>query len=237
MSKDRLFQDSQYPIDAFRFDERVAAVFDNMVSRSVPFYGEIQKLVVQLTMAFAQPETSIYDLGCSTGTTLAVLSEVALPDVHLIGMDASMPMLDRARAKLSGKSVELICQDLNQPFTLKPASVVILNLVLQFLPRERRLAVLREVKQSLVPGGCVVIVEKVVPHAVSLRPLYTSLYHNFKRDNGYSDDEIQRKAQALHATLFPLTPDENRQLLLEAGFTIVEPFFQWVQFFGVMAQV
>ncbi len=236
-SKDRLFQDAHFPTDRFQFDDRVASVFDNMVSRSVPFYGDIQHLLVHLAVAVAQPGATIYDLGCSTGTTLAILEPMVSPNVGLVGWDYSDSMLAKAREKLAGTRIELAIQDLNAPFQLTRPSVVILNLVLQFLQPERRLAVLREIRHSLMPGGVVLIVEKVLPNTPALRPLYTELYHDFKRRNGYTNDEISRKAIALQSTLIPLTSSENMASLSEAGFSTVEPFFQWVQFFGVMAQV
>lgn len=67
--KDQVYLDEQVDITDFKFDHKVATVFDDMVARSVPFYVEIQRMVRELTADFATPGTSVYDLGCSTGTT------------------------------------------------------------------------------------------------------------------------------------------------------------------------
>ena len=66
---DRIFSEQQ-PTTDFTFDARTAKVFDDMVDRSVPFYGEIQRMITELAADFAVPGTNLYDLGCSTGTTL-----------------------------------------------------------------------------------------------------------------------------------------------------------------------
>ena len=66
--QDRVFQQVAR-IEDFAFDEKVAKVFDNMVSRSVPFYNEIQRIQSDLIMDFLPEENGIVcDLGCSTGT-------------------------------------------------------------------------------------------------------------------------------------------------------------------------
>src|SRR2546427_7233138 len=97
-AKDVLFNTPRKAGD-FDFGDATAAVFDDMLARSVPFYHEVQDMVVNLATTFAQPGTRIYDLGCSTGTTLLRIAQ-AQPgaDVELVGVDNSPAMLDRARA-------------------------------------------------------------------------------------------------------------------------------------------
>ena len=53
-SKEKMMQDKVFnkPIDKkFEFDEAVASVFDDMLSRSVPFYDEVRKLIISLILA------------------------------------------------------------------------------------------------------------------------------------------------------------------------------------------
>ena len=93
------------PLDSpaqFVFDERVAAVFDNMISRSVPLYEDIQRATAKLCGRLARPHTTIFDLGCSSGTTLALIAaEVSDPTVRIVGIDNSPAMLAECRNKLS----------------------------------------------------------------------------------------------------------------------------------------
>jgi len=68
--EDRIFQQINR-VEDFTFDERVATVFDNMVSRSVPFYSEVQRLQSDLIVEFLPEKDGVVcDLGCSTGTTI-----------------------------------------------------------------------------------------------------------------------------------------------------------------------
>ncbi len=69
-TKDEVFKARLESITDFQFGEKVASVFDDMLERSVPFYREIQRMVAD----FAVENTNIYDLGCSTGTTMLFLN-------------------------------------------------------------------------------------------------------------------------------------------------------------------
>ena len=80
---DRIFAEPDRPRD-FRFDHRTAGVFDDMVSRSVPFYAEIQRMTGELAADFAVPGTNLYDLGCATATTLAELEPLVDPAVRFV---------------------------------------------------------------------------------------------------------------------------------------------------------
>ncbi len=59
----------------FEFDEEVASVFDDMLNRSVPFYKEMQRLTINFALNFLEEDDKVYDLGCSTASTLIELSK------------------------------------------------------------------------------------------------------------------------------------------------------------------
>src|SRR5690348_3657030 len=86
--KDEVFKEETMIAD-FNFGEKVASVFDDMLDRSVPFYSEFQRMIAEMARDFAADRTNIYDLGCSTGTTLLNLANVVRNNVNLIGIDYS----------------------------------------------------------------------------------------------------------------------------------------------------
>ena len=240
-SRDELFARTARRRGDFAFDESVAAVFDDMLERSVPFYVEQQAMIGELARRYWQPGTIVLDLGCSTGTTLLSLCS-SLPDARATGIDNSAPMLDRARSALEraglDERIELIEADLEGgvgELGLEPASVVTICWTLQFLDPDRRDALLRDVHDLLVPGGILALAEKVVPDDGSIGDLYTDLYYEFKSRNGYSQTEIAQKRAALDGVLVPLTIDGNLELLRRAGFESPSTFFQWYPFAAFVA--
>jgi tRNA (cmo5U34)-methyltransferase len=134
--RDRVFQEPQAVAD-FTFGEKVASVFDDMLDRSVPFYQEIQRMITDFAADFAVDNTAIYDLGCSTGTTLLNLDAVVPPGVQFVGVDSSEQMLKRCREKFEASSLhrsyDLVQADLNQGVPIRNASMVLMVLTLQFV--------------------------------------------------------------------------------------------------------
>ena len=83
----------------FEFDEEVAAVFDDMLARSVPFYEESQKITEFFVQKHLSENGLVYDLGCSTATLLINIRKKINSQAKLIGLDTSEAMLERARKK------------------------------------------------------------------------------------------------------------------------------------------
>lgn len=237
MKRDRLFQQTAARASDFEFTKEVAEIFDDMLLRSVPFYLEQQLLIVELAQIFYQPKTVAYDLGCSTGTTLLHLSR-KLKHARLVGYDNSAPMVEKAQARIKAQGlsthIDIRQGDLQRDLLLSQASVVTLCWTLQFIRPQLRAALLSHIYTSLESGGALIVTEKVLTASTQLNRLFIDRYYEFKKRNGYSNQEIMRKREALENVLIPLCVDENVQLFHQAGFDIVEPFFQWYNFVGFL---
>ena len=235
--KDQLFQT---PANGdFRFDDKTAAVFDDMISRSVPWYDEIQRMIGEIAADFARSDTSLFDLGCSTGTSLLALDPIIDPAVRFVGVDSSQEMLDKARQKLaacpSGRAFDLVQADLHQTQVVENASVAVMNLTLQFIRPLYRERVIRNIHQGLNDQGCLILVEKLTLGDSLFNRLFIRYYYNLKKRQGYSESEIAHKREALENVLIPYRPEENLELLSNAGFRHVEEFFRWYNFSGLIA--
>src|SRR5258706_4718042 len=130
MGKDEVFKDEIEKASDFKFSENVAKVFDDMVNRSVPYYGEIQRMMAELAADHAREGSDVYDLGCSTGTTMVGMDTMVNPNIRFIGVDDSQEMLDKFKSQLLplafSRNDELRCADLNQGVKVQNASVVVL---------------------------------------------------------------------------------------------------------------
>lgn len=235
---DRIFAEPR-PVTDFEFGTETAGVFDDMVGRSVPFYDEIQRMIGELAADFATEGSNLYDLGCSTATTLAMLDPLVPPGVRFIGVDNSAAMLAQAKKKLASRGVtrplELQLADLHEGPAIENASVTLLLLTLQFIRPLYRERLVRRIAQGTNENGCVILVEKLTTENTLLNRLFIKHYYDMKRRKGYSDLEISQKREALENVLIPYRPEENRRLLLENGFRHVEEFFRWYNFGAMVA--
>lgn len=237
--EDKVFAEKADMTTDFKFDNKTAAVFDDMVTRSVPFYDEIQRMVTEIVADFAQPGTNLYDFGCATGTTFVLLDDLVDPQVRFVGIDNSGEMLEKARIKLdqmeSGRPFELVNADLHSQFTLENASVALLVLTLQFVRPLYRDKLIRRIVDAMPENGALIMVEKLTSSHTLLNRLFIKYYYDYKKRNGYSEVEISQKREALENVLIPYRIEENHEMLREAGFRHVEEFFRWYNFCGMVA--
>ncbi len=236
-SRDRLFQHPG-PVGDFVFDAAVARVFPDMIARSVPGYAAIINMIELLTAQYARGGTRLYDLGCSLGAaSLAMATGLAHDDCEIVAVDNAPAMLDRAREHLadSPRPVRLVEADIREQ-AIENASVVVLNFTLQFLPPADRTALLRRVREGLVPGGILILSEKIAGETPEADEVLVAMHHAFKRRQGYSELEISQKRAALERVLVPEPLSVHLARLEAAGFQRADPWFQCFNFVSVVAR-
>jgi len=221
----------------FEFDEAVASVFDDMLSRSVPFYDEVQKLIISLIVAEEAEGKKVLDLGSSTAKFLLDLSSKMKTDMQLKGLDNSEAMLDRARQKCQafGANINLEYGDMLE-YTYEQEDIVVANYTLQFIRPMERLGLIRNIYKGLNKDGQFIFSEKVVFKEKKLDKQMIDIYYVYKKEQGYSDYEIAQKREALENVLIPFTIEENIKMCRDAGFGSVETVFQWANFVTFVAK-
>lgn len=237
MNKDTLYRHGESRED-FTFNEQVAEVFDDMVNRSVPLYATVIDAVARLLNRKQQQQLTVYDLGCSTGTTLLELSRrLEHESLQLIGIDNAPAMVTRARRKaamFSKTDILSFREDDISTCTLENADVILCNYTLQFTRPVVRQALVQRFFEALPEGGLLIVSEKVLANGPFNRQ-FIEIYHDFKRQQGYSELEISAKREALENVLVPFSMEENLDLLRQAGFSHVEVFCKWFNFASMAA--
>ena len=240
MKKDQIFAAKTNAVADFNFGADTAEVFEDMLERSIPLYRELQRMLGEIAAEFAVDGTRVYDLGCSNGITLDTVGKAiaaAGRSVELVGVDYSQPMLDKARSRLADGPLgapTLVLGDLNAGCAIENASVVILNLTLQFIRPLFRDRLVHAIHDGLNSNGCVILVEKVLGNDSLFNRTFIKFYYDMKRRNDYSDMEISQKREALENVLIPYRIDENFELLKRNGFGSVDTFFKWYNFAGIV---
>jgi len=235
---DALYSKPLENVDSFVFDERVANVFDDMINRSVPAYRTVVGLTGIMTSHFYQENSRCYDLGCSLGATTLAMAHHIPASGHIIGIDNSPAMIERCKQAIEKKKpsarIELLCEDI-QNITIQSASVIALNYTLQFIPIEQRLSLLAKIYQGMLPGGALLLSEKILLDNNEDDALFSELHHDYKRANGYSDLEISQKRSALENVLIRDSLSTHKTRLKEAGFSRIQTWFQCFNFASLIA--
>jgi len=218
----------------FEFDEEVAAVFDDMLERSVPFYKESQKITEFFALKQLQDGGILYDLGSSTASLLINISKKVSStcSVKLIGLDNSEAMLEQAHKKcqaLGALHVELHNADILE-YDYKEADVFVSNYTLQFIRPLVREELVKKIALSLKKEGIFIFSEKVISHQSKLNKDLIECYYDFKKEQGYSEFEISQKREALENVLVPYSEEENITMAKNCGFSHCEIVFRWANF-------
>lgn len=231
--------DEVMPEGKWRFDEDVAGVFEDMLERSIPQYQLMRELVFRIGTQFRQTDTAIWDLGCSQGAALERFVREPHADLwrnKYVGFEVSAPMREAAEERFADEDVEIINSNLATDFLSKfyaeheTPSLVLCVLTLQFTPIEYRHRILRRIYQVLRPGGALILVEKVLGDSAEMNQLLNDLYYDGKREQGYTDDQIERKRLSLEGFLVPVTHAWNEELMLKSGFDELECFWRCLNF-------
>ncbi len=237
--QDQLFAQPINQVGRFCFDENVAQVFPDMIQRSVPGYNAILGMIGDIAKRYAQDDSLCYDLGCSLGAaTLAMRHSIHANNCAIVSVDNSPAMVERCQKIVASDKnenpVTVQCQNI-ETTSIDNASIVVLNFTLQFIEPTSRHALIQKIYDGLLPGGIVILSEKVKFEQQPHQDLMTDLYHNFKRLNGYSDLEIAQKRTALENVLRPDSIDMHRQRFYECGFNSADIWFQCFNFCSLMA--
>lgn len=237
--RDTIYDKPLKKIEPFVFDQKVARVFEDMISRSVPGYRKVLHYLPQILEGHLDSQKPLYDLGCSLGDSLLVLKQT-LGDGSppLIGVDCSEAMLEKAQKRMEdyhGTS-DIIFEkaDINE-YPLQPCSAVLLNYTLQFLGPEQRLALLERIYDSLIPNGVLLLSEKLHFDNPLLQQKLQAVHHQFKSDQGYSQLAISQKRNALENVLVTDTLATHYQRLEKAGFTSYTCWYQELNFCSILA--
>ena len=234
--RDKLF-DKQLDIADFQFDDDVVKLFDDMVRRSVPGYDSMIQMIGLIARMYGQDNTNYYDLGSSTGAiTLSIALNNKSKNNQFFAIDNSKEMVEQCEKNLHNKvdNLQAICDDINQ-VKINSASIVVLNLTLQFIDVNLRSNLIKKIYDGLESGGILIISEKIHFDDAVTQNQITKLHMDFKKENGYSELEIANKRQAIENVLITETKEQHLNRLRDCGFVETSCFFQCLNFVSFLS--
>lgn len=246
--KDKIFTQDTHK--QFEFDAQVASVFDDMLERSIPHYKEVLDLIVDFCMLSLKEKTQntldkksplIYDLGSSTGNTLlalyhAICKESGDIQAHFVGIDNSQAMIEKAKLKAKAYGAKIAFEYANLlEYEFSSSRIILANYILQFIRPIQRQALIQKIYDSLESGGILIVSEKMTSHHRILDRQMIERYLRYKREQGYTQYEINKKREALENVLIPFSLEENMAMLKNVGFSGIEVLFKWVNFGSIIA--
>lgn len=218
------------------FEEGLAENFNEHISRSVPMYKEGHDLIIKLSDFFINNESVCYELGCADGTlTKKIATHNSDKKARFIGLDSAAEMIDFANKENDGSSnFEFINRDV-MSFEYEKSDMIISYYLMQFIHPKMRQDLFNIIYDSLNWGGAFIIFEKVRASDARFQDIMTTLYFEYKKERGYSNDEIMKKMLSLKGVLEPFSSQANIDLMKRAGFVDIVPVMKYLCFEGFLA--
>jgi len=236
---DKIYSEYRQRISGFVFDDKVASVFEDMISRSVPGYATVIAMTRVIAAEYATASSNCYDLGCSLGaSTLAMRHGIQTENCRIISVDNSAAMVEKCKKIITDDAsttpVEVILADILD-IDIENASVAVMNFVLQFLSPARRDEMIQKIYDGMNDGGVFVLSEKITYPDETEEDFQVTMHHDFKRLHGYSDLEVSQKRKSLENVLIPDTLETHLQRLRDAGFKKSYVWFKCFNFVSLAA--
>ncbi len=205
----------------------------------MPFYLEGHNTICELGDFFIKDNSTVYEIGCSTGTLSLKLSKHNnnKKNAKFIGVDIEKDMIDYANNNLIKTKITNIyfeCGDIVN-IKLKKSDFIVCYYTVQFIPTAVRQKVIDKIYQALNWGGAFIMFEKVRAQDARFQDIITSLYTNYKLQKGYSADEIIAKSMSLKGVLEPFSTKGNIDMLKRSGFVDIITVQKYLSFEGFLA--
>ncbi len=223
---------------AWTFGKETPKAFTQHVRRSIPFYEEGHELILRISDFFVKPDSVCYELGVSTAVLTRKLAARHKPSVKWVGIDCEAGMIEQAKKEIeiSGSipyNINLLNDDITT-FPYEKSDFIASYYTVQFVPSRLRQELLNRLYQTLNFGGALILFEKVRGPDARFQDIISSIYSDYKLDQGYSPGEMIAKSRSLKGVLEPFSTQGNIEMLHKAGFRNVMSIFKWTCFEGLI---
>jgi tRNA (cmo5U34)-methyltransferase len=219
------------------FGGETAKNFDNHVEKSVPYYNDGHNLICKVSDFFVKNDSFVYEIGTSTGEFIFKLSEhnKNKPKVKYFGIDVEKDMINLAKAKVRNqKNINFVFDDALQ-YEFEKSDFIVAYYTVQFIKPSERQKLIDKIYESLNWGGAFLLFEKVRGSDARFQDIMTSIYHDYKLDQGFTPDEVVAKRRSLKGVLEPFSTQGNIDMLKRSGFEDIISIMKYASFEGFLA--
>lgn len=200
--------------------------FDNHISNSILGYEILHQLIINISSFFIKTNTIPVDLGCTTGRLLKAIEDNY--NCKTIGFDITDKQF------IAGLDLR-IADITSDGFDIPETNIIYSVFTLQFIAYNKRLGILHKIYNSLNKNGAFIFCEKEICTNGIIQEVFTFSNYQYKQGS-FTNDEILGKEKDLRVIMNSLEGKENIYLLKKAGFKIIEPFFQSLNFKGYICK-
>ncbi|MDB5515233.1 MAG: methyltransferase [Tardiphaga sp.] len=193
--------------------------------RFVPGFADLHRMTGILLAEQASQDARLLVLGAGGGLELKALAETQ-PGWTFVGVDPAAEMLKLAERTLGPLAARVqLQQGYIDDAPDGPFDAATCLLTLHFLDVDERRRTATEIHRRLKPGAPFVAAHSSFPQDGGQRAQWLSRYAAYAIASGADPNQANNARVAVDANLSLLSPEQDTQLLLDAGFRSVELFY------------
>lgn len=222
-------------MQAVVFDASHAASYTEDTPRKVPGFADLHKMTLMLLSEHVSSHGRLLILGAGGGLELKAFAE-ARPEWTFEAVDPSADMLQLAKQVIGENTSRVTFRE----GYIDSASTDLFDaatcfLTFHFIPREMRLETLRQIRRRLKTGAPFVIAHISFTQTEPERSKWISRHIAYSFPSAANPTQMEASRQAIATKLTILAPEEEEELLREAGFGNVSLFYAGFSFKGWVA--
>lgn len=217
------------------FHKENAASYAERPPRQVPGFDSLHRMVGMLLAERAPIDARILVLGAGGGLELKALAE-AHPGWSFDGIDPSPDMLRLARQTVAAHAERIrLVEGYIDSAPDGPYDGATALLTFHFIPREQRLATLAHIHRRLKPGAAFLLAHISFPQTEPERSQWIARHVGYSAAPDADPGQLQQAREAIAGRLTIFAPEEEEEMLRQAGFTDVSLFYAGLSFRGWVA--
>ncbi|WP_288377943.1 class I SAM-dependent methyltransferase [uncultured Massilia sp.] len=217
------------------FDRDSARSYTERPPRQVPGFDSLHRMVGMLLAEHAPENAHMLVLGAGGGLEMKALAD-AYPGWCFDGIDPSAEMLKVARQTVvpHADRVQLL-QGYIASAPDGPYDGATALLTFHFIPREQRLATLEHIFRRLRSGAAFTLAHISFPQTEPERSQWIARHVSYSAAQDADPAQLRQACDTIRARLTILAPEEEENMLRQAGFTGVALFYAGLSFRGWVA--
>lgn len=212
-------------ISAFNSSE-----YDYNIKRTVPYYEDFYKQVIEVVQIYNQNPLTWLDVGCGSGK----MAETALEQLNIekfVFCDSSSEMIALAKKHFDFSNTDFLVSDVQNLNFNNTFDVVTAIQVNHYLHKSERITAIKKCFDALKENGLFISFENFAPFTDLGTKLYLNRWQSYQCEQGKSIAESKQHIDRYNKEYFPITLSEHMEVMKDCGFKAVE--ILWLSYMQV----
>lgn len=208
--------------------------YDEKIKQTLPYYDEFYVQITDIVQTYGYSNIDWLDVGCGTGK----MAETAFSKLSIENFtfcDCSQEMIDISKKRFSNLKTDFIVADIRKIDFSNKFDVVTAVQVNHYFKKTDRAMVIKNCYNALKSNGMFITFENFAPNSEITKRLYLQRWKTYQQGRGKTAKESDSHIKRYGNEYFPITVNQNIELIKSCGFKTVEILWLSYMQVGILA--